>query len=52
MQKVMLYLVDTLGVNKATNTKLKSFLEKLVVILIAIILCIDWDRTLDNLGIF
>lgn len=52
MQKVMMYLVNTIGVNKTTNTKLKSFLEKLLVILIAVILCIDWDKTLDNLGIF
>ena len=51
MNKLMLFLVDKLGVTRDTNRTLKQIRDFVLTVLITLLLVIDWDRTLDNLGL-
>ena len=43
-------LADLIGVSKETNHALKNIRDMVGTFIIALLMCIDWDKTLDLWG--
>ena len=51
MQAVMSFAVNHLTVSKSTNAVLKEIRDTVIALLGFLLLAVDWDATLDNLGV-
>ena len=52
MQAVMSFAFRHLTVSKSTNEVLKEIRDTAIALLGFLLLAIDWDATLDNLGVW
>ena len=51
MKKCLSYLIECLLVSKYTNQVLKEVARCIAALLFVLFLSIDWDATLDNMGV-
>lgn len=51
VKPLFVFAYNHLTVSKRTNDVLKAILQNIIIILLCLILAIDWDKTLDNLGV-
>mgnify|MGYP003296512115 CR=1 FL=1 len=50
MKKLLIKLIDKYGYSHETERTLTKIKDLALTLLLALILCIDWDMTLTNLG--
>lgn len=51
MKKCLSYLIECLLVSNHTNKVLKEIARWAVTLFVVLFLSIDWDATLDNMGV-
>ena len=51
MKVCLSFIVNHLTVSKSTNEVLKEIRDTVIALLGFLLLAIDWDATLDNLGV-
>lgn len=51
MKKCLSYLIGCLLVSKHTNEVLKEIARWAITLFVVLFLSVDWDATLDNMGV-
>ena len=51
MKKCLSYLIECFLVSKHTNEVLKEIARLAVTLFVVLFLSVDWDATLDNMGV-